>query len=175
LSEPSQADVIRDLGNTWLTEVADLRALRVPDENGELRQARLPEPGEGPDKAYATLLTVRASLDRVEEILSMASAMASAARISAREAADLAADELDRKITVRSSRAREFEAARERIAAASLDALEPRIAARSRQKLADQATDIEARIRLAHRGLDSTRTDLIAALRHASWESSLDR
>jgi hypothetical protein len=177
VSEPDRAGTIRDLGNQWLAEVVKLRALFEPDENGELRPAELPKPGDGPERAYETLLKVRASLDRVEEILSQVSAMASAARIAARELTEKADDKLDKAIVARSKRARDYEAARERLADARLDeAVFPLIVeARTAQKVADMAANVEARIRLAHRGLDGLRTDLLAALRHVSWESNLDR
>lgn len=175
MTEPDKAAVISGLGKQWLAEAAGLRALRYVDEDGEEQQTQVPEPGAGPVAVHEVLLRARANLDRLEEIFSQAMTLASGARQAAREAADRAGDELDRKIVARSARAREFEGARERIAAANLDALGPRIEARTAQKLADMATDIEARIRLAYRGLDSLRADLAASLRHVSWESSLDR
>jgi hypothetical protein len=163
LSSPDRADVIRDLGNGWLAEVAELRKVKVPGLD------------DGPGRFGEALLEARGSLDRVEEILSQASAMASAARIRARELAETADDELDRAIVARMKRTRDFEGARERIADASLTALGFRQEARSAQKLADMAASIEARVRLAHRGLDGLRQDLAAVLRHISWESNLDR
>jgi hypothetical protein len=163
MSDPGRSDYIRDLGTEWLAEVAELRRVEVP------------EIGDGPEKFSAALLKARASLDRVEEILSQATALSSAAKIRARELAEQADDELDREIVKRSARARDFESARERVADAGLAVLGPRQQARSAQKVADMAANIEARIRLAHRGLDGLRQDLAAALRHVSWESNLDR
>jgi hypothetical protein len=163
LSEPDRADVIRDLGNQWLAEIAELRKVKVP------------KPEDGPVRFGETLLEARGNLDRVEEILSQASATASAARIRARELAEKADDDLDTHIRSRASRARDFEAAGERLASARLDNLPKRAEARSAAKVADMAANVEARIRLAHRGLDGLRQDLAAVLRHVSWESSLDR
>jgi len=163
VSEPDRADVVRDLGAAWLAEVAELRKVTVP------------ELGAGPEKFSEALLAARASLDRVEEILSAATAMSSAAKIRAREWAEEADEDLDKKIVARAKRARDFESARERLAEANLDNLPKRGPARSAAKVADMAVNIEARIRLAHRGLDGLRQDLAAALRHVSWESSLDR
>jgi hypothetical protein len=163
MTQPDRADVIRDLGNGWLAEVAELRRVKVPGLD------------DGPARFGEVLLEARANLDRVEEILSQASAMASAAKIRARELAELADDELDRAIAKRSKRARDFEGARERLADAGLTALGPRQEARSAQKVADMAVSVEARIRLAHRGLDSLRSDLSTALRHVSWEANNDR
>lgn len=177
MSSPDRAEVVQEIGKGWLAEVARLRALTVPDADGELIRHQVPQMGDGPEKFAEALLVARACLDRVEEILSAATAMASGARIAAREKAEAADDELDKVIDRRSKRARDFEAARERIAAARLDnEVFPKIAeARSAQKVADMAASIEARVRLAHRGLDGMRQDLAAALRHVSWESSLDR
>ena len=163
MSSPDRLDEIRDLGSRWLAEVADLR------------KSDLPEPGDGPEKYAAALLVARASLDRVEEILSQATAMASAAKIRARELAEVADDALDAAIVARMKRARDYEASRERIADASLTVLPQRQQARAAQKAADMAVSIEVRVRLAHRGLDGLRQDLAAALRHVAWESSLDR
>jgi hypothetical protein len=163
LSEPDRADVIRDLGNGWLAEIAELRKVDVPGLD------------DGPVRFGEVLLEARGNLDRVEEILSQASAMASAARIHARETAEKADDDLDKAIAARMKRARDFEGARERLADASLTVLGPRREARSAQKVADMAASVEARIRLAHRGLDGLRQDLAAVLRHVSWENSMDR
>jgi hypothetical protein len=163
VSEPDRADAIRDLGNEWLTEVAELRKVEVP------------KPEDGPVKFGETLLEARGNLDRVEEILSLATAMSSGARIWARELIEKADDDLDMHIRARSARARDFEGAAERLASARLDNLPKRREARTAQKVADMAANVEARIRLAHRGLDGLRQDLAAALRHVSWESSLDR
>jgi hypothetical protein len=165
MSSPDRADVIRDIGNQWLAEVARLRKVGVP------------EPGDGPEKYGRALLEARAALDRVEEILSAATAMSSAAKLRARELAEAADDALDTAVAARMKRAREFEGARERLADARLSVLGAGQiqAARAAQKVADMAADIEARVRLAHRGLDGLRQDLAAALRHVSWESNLDR
>jgi len=102
-------------------------------------------------------------------------ALRSGAEARARELTENADDELDARINARAMRAREFESARERFAAARLDVLGKLQEARSAQKLADMAASAEARIRLAYRGLESLRSDLQTALRHVSWESSLDR
>lgn len=169
MSEPAQLDpasVIQDQGGRWLAEVAKLRreaSEQVPDHDAQ------------PAQMYQALLGARGALDRVEEILAQAMALRTAAEMSAREKADKAADELDKAIRTHSSRARDYEASRERIAAASIDTLTHAQQARAARKLADMAASVEARIRLAHRGLDATRTDLIAALRHLTWESSIDR
>ena len=169
MSEPAlidSADYVSSLGKSWLSEVAKLRK--------EASDA-VPEHDASPGQVYHALLAVRGALDRVEEILAQAMAMRSGAEASAREKAELAADELDKEVSERRARARDYEAAQERLADARLSSLGYARRARAAQKLADQAASIESRIRLAHRGLDSTRGDLIAALRHVSWESSVDR
>jgi len=175
LTELGRAEAIDALVRPWLKEVAELRQLMAPDENGELHPFGLPEPGDGPAKVYQALLKARGSLDRVEVLLAQAMALRSGAEARARELTENADDELDARVDARARRAREFESARERFAAASLDVLEKRREARSAQKLADMAASAEARIRLAYRGLESLRSDLQTALRHVSWENSLDR
>ncbi len=162
MTEPGRA-AWSALVRPWLAEVAELRRVEVPDASAQ------------PPAVYKALLEVRGNLDRVEEILSQAMALRSGAEARARELTEMADDELDTRINDRAARAREFESARERFAAASLDVLGVRREARSAQKLADMAASAEARIRLAYRGLESLRSDLQTALRHVSWENSLDR
>ena len=125
-------------------------------------------PARSRRQVYQALLKARGSLDRVEVILSQAMALRSGAEARARELTENADDELDTRINARAMRAREFESARERFAAASLDVLGKRQEARSAQKLADMAASAEARIRLAYRGLESLRSDLQTALRHVA-------
>jgi len=163
LTEPVRAEAIATLVRPWLAEVAELRRVEVPDASAQ------------PPAVYQALLAARGALDRVEVLLAQAMALRSGAEARARELTEMADDELDTRINARAMRAREFESARERFAAASLDVLEKRTQARSAQKLADAAASAEARIRLAYRGLESLRSDLQTALRHVSWESSLDR
>ena len=80
-----------------------------------------------------------------------------------------------RPLVARSSGARDFEGARERLAAASLDTLAERRAARSAARLAALAAGIEKRVRLRYYGLVKLRDELADRLRHTSWESYLDR
>jgi len=160
---PGRDRIIDDLGRQWLQKVAELRKVKVPG------------PDADPPAVYKALLEVRGNLDRAEEILSQAMSLRSGAEIRAREMTERADDELDTRINARAARAREYEAARERFAAARLDVLGKLQEARSAQKQADLAVSVESRIRLAYRGLESLRSDLQTALRHVSWESSLDR
>lgn len=165
MSTPDRADVIRDIGNEWLAEVAELRKVEVPDVSAQ------------PPDLRKVLVEARGNLDRLEEIYALAMAMSSAAKIRARELAEAADDALDKAIRERTKRVRDFEAARERIADAKLDdKVFPKLAAaRQGQKLADLAADIEKRIRLHYYGLSGARDDLINRLRGVSWESNLDR
>lgn len=163
LQQPDRSDQIAALGNPWLAEVAELRAVHVPSAAAQ------------PPEVHEALLTARGGLDRVEEILAMAMVLRSGAEARARELTEAADDALDTALVARSKRAREFEGARERQAAASLDTLAERRAARSAGKAADLAASIEKRIRLHYYGLVKLRDELADRLRHASWESNLDR
>lgn len=166
MSSPQQSDrsgEIHALGSAWLAEVAELRAVKVPDASAQ------------PPEVHKALVEARGSLDRLEEILSMAMVLRSGAEAKAKELAEAADDAMDKATVARSARARDFEGARERLAAASLDTLAERRAARSAARLAALAADIEKRIRLRYYGLAKLRDELADRLRHTSWESSLDR
>lgn len=166
MSEPAQLDpasVIRETGKQWLTEVTELRRVKVPDASASLSDV------------HETLVEVRGNLDRVEEIYAQAMALRSATRARAGELADSAEEKLDRAVSDRAARARDFEGTRERLAQASIDALEERRAARSAQRLDATAESFEKRIRLHYYGLVGLREELTYRLRHVSWESSLDR
>jgi hypothetical protein len=166
LSSPDRADRSADiqaLGSQWLGAAEELRAVKVPDASAP------------PPDIHAALVAARGNLDRLEEIFSLAMVLRSGAEARARELTETADDDFDRALVKLSKRAREFEGARERQAAASLDTLGPRIAARSAAKAAALAADIEKRIRLRYYGLVKLRDELAERLRHTSWESNLDR
>ncbi len=154
---------IQALVQPWLSEVAELRAVHVPSAAAQ------------PPEVHEALLTARGGLDRVEEILAMAMVLRSGAEARAKELTEAADDALDCGIVAHSKRAREFEGARERLAAASLDVLPERRAARTAVKAADLAGSIEKRVRLHYYGLVKLRDELADRLRHTSWESNLDR
>lgn len=155
--------MIRGFGEEWLAEAAELRKVQVPPVSAlpeDLRKAQV---------------VARGNLDRLEEIYGQAMSLAAAARAKAKDLADEADDRVDKAIRDRASRARDFEAARERIAMASLDALPERRAARAAQKMADMASEIERQVRLRYYGLSGARDDLNNRLRGFAWESNLDR
>jgi hypothetical protein len=163
VSEPDRSAAIQQIGNEWLAEVAELRAVDVPDVSAQ------------PPDLRKVLVIARGNLDRLEEIYAQAMALSSAAKTRARELTEKADDALDTAIAARGKRARDFEGARERLADASLTVLGPRQAARSAQKVADMAAGVEKRIRLHYYGLSGARDDLINRLRGVAWESNLDR
>ena len=166
MSSPQQPDriaVIQELVHPWLAEVAKLRDVEVPGVSAQ------------PPEVHKALVEARGGLDRVEEILAMAMVLRSGAEARAKELTEKADDDLDRALVARSARAREFEGARERLAAASLDTLAERRAARSAVRAADLATSIEKRVRLHYYGLVKLRDELADRLKHLAWETHLDR
>lgn len=166
MSSPQQSDrsgEIQELGSAWLAETEKLRKVKVPGVSAQ------------PPEVHQALVEARGSLDRLEEILSMAMVLRSGAEARAKELAEKADDAMDKATVDRSARARDFEGARERLAAASLDTLAERRAARSAARLAALAADIEKRVRLRYYGLAKLRDELADRLRHTSWESNLDR
>lgn len=173
--QPDPAAEVRALGRAWLTEAERLRHLQVPDEDGELRPFEVPDAAAQPPEIREALTVVRGCLDRLEEIYGQVMALASAARISAREKTATADDAFDRAISDRAKQAPDYQAARERLAEASLDTFELRRAARTAQKAADLATGTEKQIQLRYYGLRGLRDSLAERLRGFSWESNLDR
>jgi hypothetical protein len=165
LSSPSPDRIadIQALGSQWLGAAEELRAVKVPEVSASFTDV------------HEALVTARGSLDRLEELLSLAMVLRSGAEARARELTEKADDDFDTALVAHSKRAREFEGARERQAEASLDTIRPRHAARSAQKAAAMAADIEKRIRLRYYGLVKLRDELADRLRHTAWESNLDR
>lgn len=163
LTAPGSAETVKALTGPWLAEVESLRKVTMPSVSA------------GPREVYARLIEVRANLDRVEEILMLAMALKSAAVADSAACAAAAADALDVAISDRAKRAREYEAARERLADAHLATFEEQRKARTAARLADAVAGVEDRIKIAYRGLVTLRADLSDALRYTSFESSLDR
>ena len=163
LPKPDRIEYIHDLGTQWLAEVAAQRAVEVPDVSAQ------------PPEVHKALVEARGGLDRVEEILAMAMVLRSGAEARAKDLTEKADDAMDKATVARSARARDFEGARERLAAASVDTLAERRAARTAVKAADLAASIEKRVRLRYYGLVKLRDELADRLRHTSWESNLDR
>ncbi len=162
-TQPDRIADIQNLGNPWLAEVAQLRDVKVPGVSAQ------------PPEVHEALLTARGGLDRVEEILAMAMVLRSGAEARAKDLTEKADDALDKALVAHSKRAREFEGARERLAAASLDTLPERSAARTAVKVADLAAGIEKRVRLHYYGLVKLRDELSERLRHLAWEANNDR
>jgi len=136
---------------------------------------KIPDVSAPPPDIHAALVAARGSLDRLEEIFSLAMVLRSGAEARARELTEAADDAFEENLASRARRAREFEGTRERQAEASLDTLPYRKSARSAAKAAALAADLEKRIRLRYYGLAKLRDELADRLRHTSWESNLDR
>lgn len=172
MASPDRLEEIRALGNAWLSEAGNLRALRV---EGTVTPPEIYDPGASRDQVYEALVTARACLDRLETILEQAMVLQAGAAAKAKELAETYEDVLDVAIRDRAKRARDFEGARERLADARLAALGAMKPARDAAKAADLAAGVEKRIRLRYYGLVKLRDELADRLKNMSWESNLDR
>lgn len=152
----------------WLAEVAVLRA-QV--------SAAVPPYGSAPERFSEALLTVRAIQDRVEELQRLAASWAATARAWATEAADAEEDAFDRECAVqkRMGRRDEYASSRERQAQVSPKIMEYKRQTRSARRLRDDLAAILESVKSAYQGIDSTRYDLGAVLRHLEWEKSMER
>ena len=155
----------------------------VASHVAEARMLREVGPLPGVTAAPVDMVTylqdVRARQDRVEQLLSQAIQVRSAARRAAAALAAVADDAWDEAI--KRTRARpvqpggEYTSARERHADANLTIIDQRHAARAAADTADRCDELTELIRMIHRGLDTTRTDLHALLRTLTFESHLER
>jgi hypothetical protein len=130
-------------------------------------------------EAIAFLGTVRARLDRIEEMLSRVLRLRARAQRAHTVATAAADDAFDTAITRQRAApvqsGGEFSSARERAALANLAVMDLLHAARRTALTAhmcDEAVDL---IRLAYRGLDGLRTDTATLLRSLAFESHLER
>lgn len=133
----------------------------------------------GPSELLHFLLDIRKRQDRVEEIFSSVVRLRSRAQRVSSIADAVVEDAWDKAAVKRRGagvqRGDEFSSARERHAEANLDVLDLRHAARQaaqQAQLADEAVDV---IRLAHRGLDGVRQDVLTVLRALQFETHLER
>jgi hypothetical protein len=139
----------------------------------------LPVSQSAPSEISECLLDVRTRLDRVEamytgaiRIKARAHRAAAHAKATFDDAWDTAA--VDRR-TAPVRRGDEYATAKERHAEANLATLDLRHSSRAADELAhhcDEAVDV---LRLAHRGLDGVRQDILTMLRAAQFESHLER
>jgi len=140
---------------------------------------KLPTAPAAPVAVLDALLDVRARLDRLEELLTQALRVRAGAHEAAALATATAEDAWDSEISrLRNAKVRpgdEYSTARERHAQANLGTLELRRAARQAEDASRRCERAVEVIRVAHRGLDGVRGDLLAWLRATAFESNLDR
>lgn len=139
----------------------------------------LPGPEAGPGDLLSTLLDVRRRLDRIEELHARAIRIKGQVHRKAAFATAVADDAWDTAAQSRRTapviRGDEYSSARERTAEANLATVNERVAARKASALATDCDVFVDVIRLAHRGLDGTRHDLLAMLRTLQFETVLER
>jgi hypothetical protein len=173
---PPSEDRALELLTKMVEEALELRHGSAGDSAGAIS---MPPPEAGVRDVLAVLLRVRSRLDRLEGVLQRAvrlralvHRMSATTRMVADEAWDRASVN-SRAPSVR--RGEEFTGPRERYADNNLATLQEARAAKAGERMAAQADAAVEVIRLAHRGLDGVRQDLIAWLRTLQFESHLER
>ena len=146
-----------------MSELAELR--RLPP---------LPGVHAAPSELVEYLLDVRRRQDRVEELLGRSMRHKVATQRTLDEAKTAAEEEWDR-VAVANKNANDYTSAKERAAEANLATLDLRRQVRKAEDALAVANELVEQLRLAHRGLDSTRQDIHTILRALSFESSLER
>lgn len=144
---------------------------------GHLRAFTAPGIDAIPHKVHSALVDARARLDQLEGILGQAMDLKHAAGMEARRLEQAEQDAWDEKADNARKRGlrQDFEGAQERYATWRLQTRDERLAARHARAVADLCDICEAKVRLAHRGLDNARQDLHARLRALAFESTLER
>lgn len=126
----------------------------------------------------ASLLNCRARLDRLEEILTVATRARGRAHRAAQEArrvADEAWDLVSSAARTGPSRRSEYTGAKEHYADNNLATLNEQRSARIAERLADYATECHNVIKTVYHGLDNYRADHLVIIRALSFESHLER
>lgn len=155
---------------SWVKEALDLR---FAQNGGEYLSTE-----HGSNPVLNGLLSVRGRLDRVEELLSMATR--ARGRVGRAVAVAKAVNDDRWDVEVRAEGARpmrqgEFVAPREKYANANLETLNEKRDFRAAERLYSFADEAYEVIRTVYRGLDNVRQDHLAVIRHLSWESNLER
>lgn len=162
------SDELRNALTTMVAEALDLRF-----------GGKIPAAGASLAEIEDALLDIRRRLDRIEELLGRAiRAKARAARAAAL-ATHTADDAWDKAIhgqrTAPVMRGGEYSSAKERHAEANLATMTERIAARNAADLVAVCDEAAEVLRLAWRGMDGARQDLLALMRSTAFESHLER
>lgn len=153
------------------TFIEEARALREVDP--------MPDTQAPPHEVHTYLLDVRRRLDRIEQILALATRARAHAKRQAATATAAADDDWDAAVTrLRNQPVRrgdEYSSARERAAEANLECLSARKNARSATDALSHADELLDVVRLLHKGLDGIRQDTLTTLRLVQFESHLER
>jgi hypothetical protein len=162
---PDPVAFVQQQGNTLLEEAAKMREVALPSVHA------------APSAWDAALINCRGKLDRLEAIMVQAASLRSSIRIGAREAAAVAREAFDSAATSEKQRfgARDYEAYKDREVRWNMASLQQQRMSRQWQNATDMADSVHDQIRLMHQGLGTVRQDIIAHLRHVTWESSLER
>ena len=148
-------------------------------EAKELRTIKFPSAGAPPEAFYNVLLTVRANLDRMEELLSRAMQAHTWARGQEHSMADTAQDAWDHAAGQDAARAayagQDYESAKERHARINLKVLPATKVAREAARQSDLCRYAVDQIRLLYQGLDGVRRDIHRVLSYFPLESNLER
>lgn len=132
-----------------------------------------------PKTVLESLIALRGRLDRLEELVAIASRAKGRATRAAAEAARVARERWDAaSVQARSGAARrreDFTGAKEHYADYNLATLNEQRGAFQAERLADFASETLEVLKLIHRGLDNYRADHLAIIRSLSFESHLER
>lgn len=167
----SAADEARDRIRGWLQEAVDLRGNLGMDAYDDL---------SNPYQVVEQLSRVRATLDRIEELLVLATRAKASLTRAHRTTKDEQQLAWDQHVTSQSALKRpvltqEYVTGKEKFAEANLATLELQRAERKSLEVlsfAEEALDV---IRIIHRGLEGIRQDLLAQIRAIQVESQLER
>lgn len=168
-SQQADIDTARAGLQQWAYQVIALRR-QVADA--------FPPAGAPAGRVYEALVTTRAALDQTEEILRNAVGYRGGVRRWAQDAEFEEADEFDRRSAAQRRSGREagnYTTGREREADIRLQMLPQVRENRARTRLRDECEELLEAIRIAHRGIDGARQDLVAVLRYLQFESHLER
>lgn len=132
-----------------------------------------------PKTLIDSLLACRARLDRLEELLAVATRAKGRATRAAQEARRVADEAWDtHSVSARSgpvTRRQEYVGAKENYADNNLATLNEQRNARIAERLADYTAECYQVIRTVYHGLDNFRSDHLAIIRSMSFESHLER
>jgi hypothetical protein len=141
------------------------------------RAFAVPPHEASPDDVSAALVRLRAQLDTAEVVLVHVYQLRADARARFRRADAAAGDAYDEALAKLAKTAvrREYEGVQDRLVSARVAALPLRQEARSAERVRDMAEVAAERVRASYFAMRDIREELLSRLRHAQWESHLER